>query len=126
MLEFASDLSLLELRSEWGGTEGNNSDRPATNSSETGDGGDGGVGEFSSVVTDIREESRVGGRQRWQMTLERTEFVAGDVGILEAVARSGARLVVPVLEVVVEAGEVWHLVEKPLGAGTTVTGRVGE
>ena len=84
------------------------------------------MGEFSSVVTDIREESRVGGRQRWQMTLERTEFVAGDVGVLEAVARSGARLLVPVLGVVVEAGEVWHLVEKPLGAGTTVTGRVGE
>jgi hypothetical protein len=87
-------------------------------------GGDGGVDEFSSVVTDIREESRVGGRQRWQMTLERTEFVAGDVGVLEAVARSGARLVVPVLGVLVEAGEVWHVVEKPLGAGTSVTGRV--
>jgi len=23
------------------------------------------------------------------------------------------------------AGEVWHVVEKPLAAGTTVTGRVG-
>ena len=82
--------------------------------------------EFSGVVTDIREESRVGGRQRWQMALDRTEFTVGDVGALEAVARSGARLVVPVLGVVVDGGEMWHVVEKPLAAGTTVTGRVGE
>jgi Ser-tRNA(Ala) deacylase AlaX len=82
------------------------------------------VKEFSAVVTDIREESRVAGRQRWQMALERTLFVAGDVGVLEAVARSGAKLVVPVLGVVVDEGEVWHVVEKPLAAGTVVTGRV--
>jgi hypothetical protein len=84
------------------------------------------AGEFSAVVVDIREESRVGGRQRWQMLLDRTEFGVNDLGVLEAVARSGTRLVVPVLGVVVdEAGEVWHLVEKPLAAGTAVTGRVG-
>lgn len=82
------------------------------------------VKEFSGVVTDIREESRVGGKQRWQMALDRTEFVAGDVGALEAVARSGARLLVPVLGVVMEAGEVWHVVEKPLVAGTMVKGRI--
>ena len=85
--------------------------------------------EFSAVVTDIREESRMGGRQRWQMLLDRTAFGQGpeaNSGVLEAVARSGARLVVPVFGVVVdEAGDVWHLVEKPLAAGTTVTGRVG-
>ena len=91
-----------------------------------GDGGDGRVGEFFGVVTDIREESRDGGRQRWQMALDRTEFAVGDVGVLEAVARSGTRLVVPVLGVVRDgAGEVWHVVEKPLAAGTAVTGRVG-
>jgi hypothetical protein len=83
------------------------------------------VTEFTAVVTDIREESRVGGRQRWQMTLDRTEFRAGAVGELQAVARSGARLVVPVLGTVVDAaGDVWHLVEKPLAAGTLVTGHV--
>jgi hypothetical protein len=82
------------------------------------------LNEFEGVVTDIREESRVAGRQRWQMSLDRTEFRAGDLGILEAVSRSGARLMVPVLGVVVDAGEVWHVVEKPLGAGTRVTGRV--
>jgi len=83
------------------------------------------VSEFSGVVTDIREESRIAGRQRWQMALDRTEFVVGNVGVLEAVARSGVRLVVPVVGVVMdEAGEVWHVVEKPLAAGTTVTGRV--
>ena len=59
--------------------------------------------EFVGVVTDIREESRVAGNQRWQMTLDRTEFVVGDVGVLEAVSRSGARLLVPVLRVVIEA-----------------------
>ncbi len=84
------------------------------------------MSEFSGVVTDIREESRVAGRQRWQMALDRTEFGVGDVGVLEAVARSGTRLVVPVLGVVVDGSEVWHVVEKPLAAGTTVTGRVSE
>ena len=84
------------------------------------------MSEFAAEVIDIREESRVAGRQRWQMALDRTEFTAGDVGVLEAVARSGARLVVPVLGVVTDAGEVWHLVEKPLAAGTAVTGRVGD
>jgi Ser-tRNA(Ala) deacylase AlaX len=83
------------------------------------------LSEFSGVVTDIREESRVAGRQRWQMALDRTEFGVGDVGVLEAVARSGARLVVPVLEVVKEGDEIWHVVDKPLAAGTLVTGRVG-
>ena len=83
------------------------------------------MSEFSSVVMDIREESRAGVRQRWQMTLERTKFAAGDSGVLEAVSRSGARLAVPVLDVVTDAnGQVWHVVEKPLAAGTSVTGRV--
>jgi hypothetical protein len=92
------------------------------------DGKDGGqVNDFFGVVTDIREESRVAGRQRWQMALDQTEFSAGDVGMLEAVARSGAKLVVPVLGVVIDAaGEVWHVVEKPLAAGTRVTGRVSQ
>jgi hypothetical protein len=81
---------------------------------------------FSAVVTDIREESRLDGRQRWQVALDRTEFSAGAVGALEAVARSGARLVVPVLGTVVDGdGEVWHVVEKPLAAGTAVTGQIG-
>jgi hypothetical protein len=84
------------------------------------------VNEFAAVVTDIREESRLAGRQRWQMALDRTEFRVGDTGVLEAVARSGTRLVVPVLRVEADiAGEVWHVVEKPLAAGTAVTGRVG-
>lgn len=79
---------------------------------------------FSSVVVDIREERRVLGRQRWQILLEETEFAAGDTGVIEAVARSGARLSVPVLGAVEEAGEVWLQVEKPLMAGTEVTGWV--
>jgi hypothetical protein len=85
------------------------------------------VSEFAAVVMDIREQSRLAGRQRWQMALDRTEFVAGDTGVLEAVARSGVRMEVPVLAIEVDAaGEVWHLVEKPLAAGTPVTGRVSK
>ena len=83
------------------------------------------MSEFAAEVIEIREESRVAGRQRWQLAVDRTEGVVGDVGVLEAVARSGARLVVPVLGVVMDAGDVWHVVEKPLAAGTAVTGRVG-
>ena len=83
------------------------------------------MAEFAAVVVDIREESRVAGRQRWQIALDRTEFCAGDIGALEAVAPSGVRLTVPVLGVVVDAaGEVWHVVEKPLAAGTAVMARV--
>ena len=41
------------------------------------------MSEFRAVVTDIREESRVAGRQRWQMALDRTEFAATDGKMLE-------------------------------------------
>ena len=82
--------------------------------------------EFAGVVTDIRLESRVEGVAKWQMAVSGSGFVAGDSGVLEAVARSGTRLVVPVLSVTVDdEGQVWHVVEKPLAAGTEVTGRVG-
>ena len=80
--------------------------------------------EFSAVVTDIRLESREGGDVRWRMTLDKTEFAAGDVGVLEAVSRTGTRIEVPVLAVIVEDGDVWHVVEKPLAGGTDVVGRV--
>lgn len=81
--------------------------------------------EFSAEVVDIRLESRVGLHARWQMLLTGTEFsAAASVGRLEAVAPSGARLEVPVVGVLVEDGEVWHLVDKPLAAGTPVLGRV--
>jgi len=79
---------------------------------------------FAATVTDIRLESRTGETARWQMTLDRTEFRAGDMGVLEAVARSGTRIVVPVIAVIEESGDIWHIVEKPLAAGTDVTGRV--
>jgi alanyl-tRNA synthetase len=79
---------------------------------------------FTAAVTDIRLESRTGETARWQMTLDRTEFRPGDTGALEAVARSGTRIAVPVLAVIEDAGNIWHIVEKPLAAGTDVTGRV--
>lgn len=87
------------------------------------------VSEFTATVADIREESRTLGRQRWHLALDYTEFgvAAGkNFGVIEAVAPRGARLLVPLLDVVVDAaGEVWHVVEKPLAAGTHVTARVG-
>ncbi|WP_035347935.1 hypothetical protein [Edaphobacter aggregans] len=77
---------------------------------------------FSAVVVDIREERKIAGRQRWQVLLDRTEFRAGDAGTLEAVARSGARLVVLVLGAVEDVDGIWHQVDKPLMAGTAVIG----
>ena len=80
--------------------------------------------EFSAVVTDIRLESRDADAVRWRMTLDRTGFAPGDVGVLAAVSRTGTRIEVPVLAVIDDAGDIWHIVEKPLAAGTDVTGRV--
>ncbi len=79
---------------------------------------------FSAAVTDIRLESREGDAVRWRMTLSRTEFAAGDTGTLEAVSRTGTRIEVPVLAVIEEDGDIWHVVEKPLAGGTDVTGHV--
>ncbi len=81
---------------------------------------------FAAAVTDIRLASRQGIYAVWWMSLDRTEFRAGDRGVLEAVTRSGTRLAIPVTEVVVDGdGVVWHVVEKPLAAGTDVQGTVG-
>ncbi len=82
------------------------------------------LNEFSAVVTDIRLESREGATVRWRMTHDRTGFTAGDVGVLEAVSRTGTRIEVPVFAVIDDNGDIWHIVEKPLAAGTDVTGRV--
>ena len=81
--------------------------------------------EFSAVVTDIRLESREGAAVRWRMTLSHSGFAVGDVGVLRAVSRGGTRIEVPVLAVVAdEAGDLWHVVEKPLAGGTDVVGQV--
>ena len=80
--------------------------------------------EFKAVVTDIRLESREGDTVRWRMTLDHTQFTAGDVGVLEAVSRTGTRIEVPVLSIIVDDGDIWHVVEKPLAGGTDVVGRV--
>ena len=42
--------------------------------------------EFPAVVTDIQLESRGNDQVRWRMTLDRTQFAAGDVGVLGGVA----------------------------------------
>jgi alanyl-tRNA synthetase len=80
---------------------------------------------FESVVTDIRLASRSGLEAVWWMSLDATEFAAGDRGVLEAVTRRGTKLAIPVTGVVEDGnGVVWHVVEKPLAAGTEVRGRV--
>jgi alanyl-tRNA synthetase len=82
-------------------------------------------GSFEAVVADITLESRVGLAGTWQMSLDPQGFQVGETGMLEAVTRSGTRLEIPVLSVVAdEAGVVWCVVEKPLAAGTDVSGRV--
>ena len=83
------------------------------------------ITEFPALVTDIQLESRDGNEVRWRMALSRTEFAAGDTGVLIATSRSGTRIEVPVLRVVMDdAGDLWHIVEKPLAGGTDVIGRV--
>ena len=79
---------------------------------------------FSASITDIQLESREGSEVRWRMTLSRTEFRPGETGVLEAVSRSGTRIEIPVLRVIDDSGDIWHVVEKPLAAGTDVTGHV--
>ena len=78
---------------------------------------------FQAVVVDIRLQSRDGLAAVWEMALDRTEFAPGQQGRLEAVSRAGTRLSIPVRDVFSdEAGVLWHLVEKPLAAGTDVQG----
>ena len=81
--------------------------------------------EFSTTITDIQLESREGAEVRWRMTLDRTEFRPGDTGVLLATSRTGHKLEIPILGVLAESdGTVWHIVEKPLAAGTDVVGRL--
>lgn len=81
--------------------------------------------EFRAVVTDIRLESRVGVQATWWMALDETLFVPGDRGALAAETRSGTRLEIAVTGVIKDVDDViWHVVEKPLAAGTDVVGRI--
>ena len=80
---------------------------------------------FHAVVDDLREQQRLAGRVLWQMALSNTAFHPGETGTLVAVSRKGTRIEIPVLSVEHDsAGRLWHIVEKPLAAGTTVTGEV--
>ncbi len=80
---------------------------------------------FQAVVDDLREQQRLSGRVLWQMALSDSAFQPGDTGVLAAVSRKGTRIEIPVLRVERDsAGRLWHLVEKPLAAGTDVTGAV--
>lgn len=87
--------------------------------------------QFTATVTDIRERSRNGTSAVWQVALDRTAFypTSGgqphDTGSLAATAPSGTRLEAPIFGVEEdEQGEVWHLTQKPLVAGTTVEGLI--
>ena len=80
--------------------------------------------EFSAAITDIQLQSREGTEVRWRMTLTATEFKPGDTGMLIATSRSGTRIEIPVLSVIEHSDDIWHIVEKPLAAGTDVIGHV--
>ncbi len=87
--------------------------------------------DFTATVTDIRERSRTGGASLWQIALDRSAFypTSGgqphDTGTLAATAPSGARLEAPIVDVEEDDhGELWHLTQKPLLAGTRIEGRI--
>lgn len=81
--------------------------------------------EFQATVTAVREVGRIDGRQVWQLALDRTPFMPGDTGELEARSRSGAVLVAPVTDVTVDAlRETWHTTSKPLQQDTAVVARI--
>lgn len=90
---------------------------------------------IKAVVTDIRLESRIGAAARWQIALDRDVFAAAaipplegsgavPIGMLEATAKSGARLEVAVIEVVEQDGVAWCVIDKPLLEGTLVHVRI--
>lgn len=80
---------------------------------------------FAAVVEDVRERMRVEGRAVWQLALSETYFSTGATGVLVATSRLGSRLTLRVLEVGMDdRGVVWHTVDKPLAAGTEVSGEV--
>lgn len=79
---------------------------------------------FEAVVTDIREHSRERGQSVWQISLDRSAFRADALGTLQATARSGASIEIPVIAVEEVDGEVWHTTEKPLLPGVAVVARL--
>ncbi len=86
---------------------------------------------FTARVEDIREVSRQGGRQVWQVSLDRSAFYPDsggqphDLGTLTARSPSGAVLAAAVSAVAEDDdGTVWHSTEKPLLAGTEIEGEI--
>jgi alanyl-tRNA synthetase len=86
---------------------------------------------FTARVEDIREVSRQGGRQVWQVSLDRSAFYPDsggqphDLGTLTARSVSGAVLAAAVSAVAEDGdGTVWHSTEKPLLAGTEIEGEI--
>ena len=86
---------------------------------------------FEAEVTDIREHARREGGSEWRIALDRSAFypTSGgqphDTGKLTATSRGGATLDVAVFAVEEdEGGELWHATNKPLLAGTRVTGEI--
>jgi len=80
---------------------------------------------FETEIVDIRLHSRADGRSLWQVSLLQTEFRSGDTGVLRARAKSGASIEIAVIAVDAdEEGVLWHMLEKPLLAGTAIVGSI--
>src|SRR5579875_1079321 len=86
---------------------------------------------FPAVVADVRELASRQGESVWQLALDRTAFYPEsggqpcDVGIIRATSPGGVALEIPVEAVEEdEHGQVWHVVRKPLSAGTHVEGAI--
>ncbi len=73
------------------------------------------------MIVDIREEGRVSENSDGNFFLKETKFIAGDTGVLEAVARSGTRLSVPVLGTLEEKERCGSKWKSSLMAGTEAT-----
>ena len=90
------------------------------------------LGDFTAVVSDVRELASRQGESVWHLALDRSAFYPEsggqpcDIGLIRATSPGGIAIEVPVEAVEEdEHGQVWHLVRKPLSPGTHIEGTIG-
>jgi alanyl-tRNA synthetase len=86
---------------------------------------------FTAVVADVRQLASSQGESVWQLAFDRTAFYPDsggqpcDTGLIRATSPGGVTLEIAVESVEEdEHGQVWHVVRKPLSAGTHVEGEI--